>query len=448
MTTTRQPRSTRPPQTAKQPAQGDATHRTAPAAIVAVRRIFAAETGNYFLLLGTTLFMVILGLVMVLSASSISSYRENESDAFALFAKQGLYATIGVPLMLIASRLPPTFWKRWAWHAIIIGIVLQLLVFTPLGYGYGGNQNWLKIGSFTAQPSELVKIALVVWLAYILSSKLDRLDQWRELALPIGPVAGIAVALVLLGNDLGTVFIMVAIILGAMFFAGVRLRYLGLVIVGLGLVALAFASLSSSRSARISALFSGCATESDNAGYCWQTVHGWWALASGGIFGVGLGNSKAKWSWLPEADNDFIFAIIGEELGLIGAIVVLLLFVVLAIAFVRIMRANTDPFARIATSGVMVWVIGQALVNIAVVLGILPVLGVPLPLISAGGSALIATLAAIGVVLSFARQQPDRSGADSLVTRGTDRRMRLAPVPETPAERSRRAAAQRARQRS
>lgn len=449
MTATRPPRSSRPTPSRKSADRPDTPHRGAPAAIVAVRRIFAAETGNYFLLLGTTLFMVILGLVMVLSASSISSYRENESDAFALFARQGLYAAIGVPLMLIASRLPPTFWKRWAWQAIIVGIALQLLVFIPgFGYAYGGNQNWLKIGSFTAQPSELVKIALVVWLAYILSSKLDRLDQLRELALPIGPIAGIAIGLVLLGNDLGTVFIMVAIVLGAMYFAGVKLRYLGLIIVGLALVALAFASLSASRSARISALFSGCATESDNGGYCWQTVHGWWALASGGIFGVGLGNSKAKWSWLPEADNDFIFAIIGEELGLIGAIVVLLLFVVLAIAFVRIMRANTDPFARIGTSGVMVWVIGQALVNIAVVLGLLPVLGVPLPLISAGGSALIATLGAIGVVLSFARQQPDRAGAGSPATPGMDRRMRLAPAPETPAERSRRAAAQRARQRS
>ena len=133
-------------------------------------------------------------------------------------------------------------------------------------------------------------------------------------------------------------------------------------------------------------------------------MHGTWALAAGGIFGVGLGNSKAKWSWLPEADNDYIFAIIGEELGLIGAVVVLLLFVVMAIAFVRIIRTNPDPFAQIVTSGVAVWIVGQALVNIAVVLGLLPVLGVPLPLISAGGSALISSMLAIGVVLSFARK--------------------------------------------
>ncbi|MBC7763659.1 MAG: FtsW/RodA/SpoVE family cell cycle protein, partial [Candidatus Saccharibacteria bacterium] len=163
----------------------------------------------------------------------------------------------------------------------------------------------------------------------------------------------------------------------------------------------------SSRQDRIQAFLSGCKSADDHLGSCWQTVHGWWALASGGLFGSGLGNSKAKWSWLPEADNDFIFAIIGDELGLLGAILVLALFVVLAIAFVRIIRASTDPFARVTVSAVMVWIVGQAFVNIAVVLGILPVLGVPLPLISAGGSALVTSLIGIGIVLSFARRAPD-----------------------------------------
>src|SRR6185312_15233264 len=178
---------------------------------------------------------------------------------------------------------------------------------------------------------------------------------------------------VLLGGGLGTIIILASIVFGAVFFAGVKLRYLAVPIVAAGIAGLMFA----------------CGTSDDYSGSCWQTVHGWWALASGGIFGVGLGNSKAKWSWLPEADNDFIFAIIGEELGLLGAIVVLLLFIVIAISFVRIIRANPDPFAKLVVSSVMVWIIGQAFVNIAVVLGVLPVLGVPLPLISAGGSALV-----------------------------------------------------------
>jgi cell division protein FtsW len=194
-----------------------------------------------------------------------------------------------------------------------------------------------------------------------------------------------------------------------------------------------FAFGSSSRTQRINAWLYGCSAE-DYYAFCWQPTHGTWALAAGGIFGVGLGNSKAKWSWLPEADNDYIFAIIGEELGFIGALVVLILLIVLAIAFVRIIRANTDPFARIVTAGVMVWIIGQALVNIAVVLGLLPVLGVPLPLISAGGSALISSLLAIGVVLSFARTKPEPTFEGF-----------IAP---TPAERSRRAAAERLQARS
>jgi len=181
-------------------------------------------------------------------------------------------------------------------------------------------------------------------------------------------------------------------------------------------IGLAFASLSDSRTARVEAWLTGCSNESDFSQYCWQTVHAWWALADGGIFGSGLGGSRAKWNWLPEADNDFIFAIVGDELGLIGALVVLVLFVILAFAFVRIMRSTNDPFVKIATGGVMIWIIGQAFVNIAVVLGVLPVLGVPLPLISAGGTALISSLMAIGVVLSFARHHPEEPEDEPLPT--------------------------------
>jgi cell division protein FtsW len=212
---------------------------------------------------------------------------------------------------------------------------------------------------------------------------------------------------VLIGGDLGTTIILSLIVLGALFFAGVRLRYLAIPVVLGSILGLVAAFGTGSRQDRMEAFLHGCTSIDQAGGICYQTVQGWWALASGSLFGVGLGNSTAKWSWLPEADNDFIFAIIGEELGLIGAIVVLLLFVVIAISFVRIIRANRDPFARITTSAIMVWIIGQAFVNIGVVLGVLPVLGVPLPLISAGGSALITSMAAIGIVLSFARHAPE-----------------------------------------
>ena len=376
------------------------------AAVVAVKKLFAAETGSFFLILGTTLFMVVLGLVMVLSSSSVEQYiASRHTSFFGAFVRQSMYAAIGVPLMLIASRLPVSFYRRYAWHILGAAVLLQLLVFSPLGYEVGGNRNWIRLGEgFSAQPSEAVKLALAIWLGMILAVKRDLLDDWKHLAIPLVPVVGVAVGLVVLGGDLGTTMVMLLLVFAAVWFAGVRLRYLAVPVLFLAAAIPLIASGSASRNERIAAWMSGCTDSSDYQAACWQTLHGTWALASGGLFGVGLGNSKSKWSWLPEADNDFIFAIIGEELGLIGAIVVLALFVVLAVGFVKIIRRTNDPFVRVVTGAVTAWIIGQALINIAVVLGLLPVLGVPLPLISAGGSALIVTLAAIGVVLSFARQ--------------------------------------------
>ncbi len=402
--------TTHPPRLRRHPADnsGRREEPTRPgAAVVAVRKIFAAESGNYFLLLGATLFLVIFGLVMVLSSSSVESFKASK-DFFGSFVRQGIFAMLGIPLMLIAARLPSSFWKKWAGTAMIVAVALQFLVVaTPLGVERGGNRNWISIGWVNAQPSEVAKVALVLWLALILSKKQGVLNDWRGIARPIIPVAGTAIALVLLGGDLGTTMILGAIVLGTAFFAGVPLRILTIPVLVAAAGVLVFAFGTTSRQDRIRAFLTGCGSNDSYNTTCWQTVHGWWALASGGVFGAGLGNSKAKWSWLPEADNDFIFAIIGEELGLLGAIVVLVLFIVLAISFVRIIRASSDPFVKIAVSAVMVWIIGQAFVNIAVVLGILPVLGVPLPLISAGGSALVTTLFAIGIVLSFARHPAD-----------------------------------------
>ena len=409
MTTTRDPRSPRGSSRARpEPEEPGAPKRSGSAtAIVVVQKVFGAETGTFFLLLGTTLFLVAFGLVMVLSSSSIEDGASSSHDFFSSFTRQGLYALIGVPLLFIASRMPIGFWKKWAWPAVVGTSVLQLLVFVPgIGFAFQGNSNWIRIGSFTAQPSELVKLALILWVSWILARKRSLLDDWKHVFLPIAPVAGVAIGFVLLGRDLGTALIMGMVVLGCLFYAGVRLRIVGVAVVVSGLIALIFTQVGSSRSSRIGAFLSGCTNAADYKRDCWQSVHAWWGIASGGIFGSGLGESKVKWSWLPDADTDFIFAIIGDELGFIGAVLVLALFVVLAIAFVRIIRTSSDPFAKFVTSGVMIWLIGQAFVNIAVVLGLLPVLGVPLPLISAGGSSLIASLVGIGVVLSFARHQP------------------------------------------
>lgn len=398
---------------------------------IPLRRIFAAENSNYFLLFGVTLFLVIFGLVMVLSSSTIESYIA-EQGFFGRFARQGLFAVIGIPLMLVASRLPAVFWRKWAWPALLIGGGLQLLVFVPgIGIVSGGNRNWIAIGGFTAQPSEFVKIALIVWVAWILSTKQSVLEDWRHVLLPIAPISAAAIGFVLIGGDLGTAAVMILILFGLLYFGGVRFRFLAVGAAAVAVLAYLFSKANSSRTSRIEIWLNGC-TADDYSGYCWQPEHANWALAAGGWFGKGLGNSVAKWNWLPAASSDYIFAIIGEELGLIGAIVVLVLFIVLAIAFVRIIRASTDSFARIVTSGVMVWVIGQAFVNIAVVLGVLPVLGVPLPLISAGGTALIANLLGIGIVLSFAR---------------TTRAFPEPTIEQSPAERSRMLAAQRLRSR-
>ena len=397
------PRS-RVPKRSAQP--GVAGHSSAGAsARINIGRVFKAESASYFLLLGTTLFLVVFGLVMVLSSSSVDSYLKN-AGFFGGLLRQGIFALVGVPLMLVVSRMPLRFWTSVAWPTLIVFCVLQgLVVFTPLGVEAGGNTNWLSLNGFQFQPSEGIKMALVIWLGVILSRKESKLDDWRQVLIPVFGVGGGAVMLVMIGGDLGTVMIMAGIIFGALYFAGVKLRMLAIPLVLGSAAAVLLAVSSENRLTRImSFVGEGCAKlTNENSGACWQPLHGTWAMASGGIFGVGLGNSTAKWSWLPAADNDYIFAIVGEELGLIGAIVVLGMFVLLAFAFIRIMRSSTNIQMKVTTAAVMVWIIGQAFVNIGVVLGVFPVLGVPLPLISAGGTALLTTLIAIGIVLSFAR---------------------------------------------
>lgn len=372
------------------------------AARISLGRAMNSESADYFLLLGITLFMVVFGLVMVLSSSSVESHNDTD-NFFSRFWSQGAYTLVGLPLMFLVSRIPMRFWKRSIWFILGAACFLQLLVLlTPLGVEIGGNRNWIRIGGFVGQPSEAIKLALVVWLGVVLARKQDLLDDWRHVALPVLPIAGGAIGLVVLGGDLGTTVVMAAFVLGGLFFAGVRLRYLVAGLAGVAVVAVFVAMSSASRMGRIAALFGG--SSAANPDVNWQIDNGFYALASGGVFGVGLGNSHSKWSWLPAADTDFIFAIIGEELGLIGAIVVLLLFVMLAIVFLRIIHSSTDTFPRVTTAAIMVWLIFQAFVNISVVLGVIPVLGVPLPLISAGGTAMISSMIAIGIVLSFARQ--------------------------------------------
>ena len=377
-----------------------AAHETSPR--TSLSAVFRADSSNYYMLLGTTLLLVFIGLIMVLSASSVDSFLKDD-NFFMGFLRQGAYAIAGVPLMLLASRVPATFWRKWARVFVLAGIALQMLVvFSPLGVDSGGNRNWLAIGGFTFQPAELLKLALALWVGIMLPVTMEKYGTtWRVLR-PLVPAA-IIIVLILVGGDLGTVLVMVAMTMAALYFAGVdwKLMMIPLSIGAFGVLMMAL--ISPNRMSRIlSFLGAPCV---DDSGACWQPLHGTWAMASGGIFGVGLGNSRAKWSWLPAADNDYIFAIVGEELGLIGAIVVIALFIALTVIFLRIIRAAEDPTTRIVTGAIMVWLVGQAFLNIAVVLRLMPVLGVPLPFVSAGGTALLSSLVGVGVVLSFARTQ-------------------------------------------
>ena len=379
---------------------------------------------SYYVIVGASSLLLVIGLVMVLSSSSVESL-DKSGNAYAVFLDQAKFALLGLPVAIVLARMPVRFFRAIAWPALGAAIAFQSLVFLGLGCGEGGNKNWVCLpGGVTAQPSETIKLALALWLAVVLARKQAYLEQWKHVFIPAVPVAGIAIGAVLLGHDLGTALVMFVLVAGALFVAGVPLRMFGVAGVFAGAAVTALVLLSDNRMGRISNWLGGdeCSASAD----CYQTLHGSWGLASGGIGGLGLGQSREKWSYLPAAHNDFIFAILGEELGLVGTLVVLGLFALLAFAMIRIISRHPDPFVKIATGGILAWIVGQAFVNIAVVIGLAPVIGVPLPLVSAGGSALIMTMAALGVVIAFARDEP--GAADALAARAGVVRRSLAVV--------------------
>jgi cell division protein FtsW len=374
------------------------------AARVSLGRVFAPVPSEFLLISSTALLLTFFGLVMILSATSAVATAAGLPPYEAVL-KQAIFAMIGVPLMFIASRVPVSFWKRIAWPALIVATAFQLLVFTPLGIDNDGNRNWINIAGMQAQPSEFLKLALALWLGFILFRKQTLLSKWQHVFIPIVPVSVAVFATVLAGHDLGTVIVLVLILLGALFFSNVKLRLfvipLILAIVGMAV----FAVTSPNRMRRImSFLDQNCIA--DYLDSCYQPLHGIWGLANGGVFGLGLGNSREKYDWLPAAANDYIFAIVGEEVGLIGCAVVLALFALYAVGAFHVIRKTDDPFVRIVAGAITVWIVGQALINIGVVLRVFPVLGVPLPFMSQGGTSLVSVLVASGVLLSFARTLP------------------------------------------
>ncbi|WP_318783104.1 putative lipid II flippase FtsW [Cellulosimicrobium sp. SH8] len=380
---------------------------------------------SYYLLVGATALLTIIGLVMVFSSSAVTEIAAGKSP-FNAFAKQAQFVLIGLPVLLIATRIPVAWYRRLAWPALVAAVALQLLIFTPLAKNVNGNTNWIDLGAFDVQPSEVAKLALALWLGAVLGRKQRLLGQWRHVLVPAVPVAVLVIGLVLAGHDLGTALVLMALVAGAFFVSGADGRLLAL---GAGLAAFVVGYVfilnqsGGDRLGRIMATYREC---TDTLGECYQSLHGQWALGTGGLTGVGLGASREKWSYLPEAHNDFIFAVIGEELGLFGTLLVLGLFVIVGVATSRIVRRHPDPFVKITTAAIACWIVGQAFINIGVVIGLLPVIGVPLPLVSAGGSALIMTMAALGVLISFARTEP--GAAEALAARGSVVRRSLAVV--------------------
>jgi cell division protein FtsW len=385
---------------------------------------FDSPVTTYYLLVCVTVALVVFGLIMVLSASAIVSI-DKTSSAYTIFLSQAVFAVIGAVALVIASRMSVGAWKRLALPILLVGFALQLLVLTPLGTNVGGNQNWLRVGPVTVQPSEIVKVGLVLTGALILSAKRKQLHSFSHVLVPyLVPVAALSVAVVALGRDLGTVLILGSIVAGVLFAAGIPLRWFGFAGGPFIVMAIAFVVTSPNRLGRFDVWLG---RNTDPFGAARQPIHGRYALADGGWFGLGLGASREKWGLLSEPHNDFIFAIIGEELGLPGTIAILLLFAGLALACYRLVTRTSDLFVRIATAGIMTWLIIQALINIGAVIGLLPVIGVPLPLVSSGGSSLITSMFALGVLLSFARAEP--GCAEALSARPSALRRSLAVIP-------------------
>ncbi len=389
----------------------------------------------YYLFLGSTTALLLVGLVMVLSASMVTSL-SSDGSSYAEFLRQLRFAGIGLVGAVVAAQLPVRWWKRLALPSLLVAMGLQLLVLTvdSLGVTVNGNRNWLKLApGVNFQPSELIKLGLVLTGALVLTAKRHTLHRVLHALVPfVVPLAAGAIGLVLAGHDLGTALVLFGIVAAVLFAAGVPGRWFASAAIGVGLVALYFVRGSDNRMGRITNWLSGDCT--DPNGVCGQSVHGLYALADGGWWGVGLGASREKSGWLPEAQNDFIFAVIGEELGLPGTLVVLALFALVATACYRLIVRTDDQFVRLATAGAMAWILVQAVINIGSVIGLLPVIGLPLPLVSAGGSALVTTLLVMGMLVSFARQEPD--AAAILATRPGVVRRSLAVLPGRRARRA------------
>jgi cell division protein FtsW len=376
---------------------------------------------SYYLVLGCTLLLLALGLVIVLSASTAWQLVYGGS-VYSTFEKQVLGAVLGLGVMWLMARAPIRLFRMCAYPllgAAVFGLLLVLLV----GSKSAGVERWVSVAGFQVQPSEIAKLAFVLWGADLLArkEKLRQLTDARQLLIPLLPGLAVLGLLVMAGHDLSTTFLLSVIFLALLWIVGTPARLL-LGMIGLMLfVILILIVVEPYRLARITGFTGQSSTACVNA--CYQLREGKYALGSGGWFGVGLGASKSKWGWVPAAPTDFVFSILGEELGLLGTLCVVFLYTGLAFAGLRIARRVPDTFSRLAAGAITLWIIAQALVNIGAVLGVLPITGVPLPLISAGVSSLLVTMTALGMLMAFARSEPGAGEALAAAGPSTPRRM-------------------------
>jgi len=343
---------------------------------------------------------------MVLSSSTVTSLQEN-GNSYSIFIRQFFFLIIGAIFAYWAFRVQGNVWPRLAKVSLSISIIILLLPFIPsLGKNINGNRNWIEIGGFTLQPSEFAKFGLILWCAYQLR-KID-VTSGKNPILMIFPGLVVIEILILSERDMGTAFLVLIIFAGILFISGAPIKHFIGVITLAAIISAVLIFSNSYRLSRFSALFDPF----DEKYYKfsgWQPAHSIMGLASGGLWGSGLGASKQKWANLAEAHTDFIFSVIGEELGLLGTLLVLALYAVLIYSILRVAIKTKDDFSRYVAAGIACWLIAQVAVNIGSVTSLIPVIGVTLPFISYGGSSLLANLIAVGYVLGVARRTPEIS---------------------------------------
>jgi len=398
-------------------ASGRPADRDQPAGLLAALR---RPLTSYYLILGITTLLLALGLVMVLSTSSVAQLAQGASP-YSGFQHQLLGVVLGLPCMWLAARASPAVFRAAAYPLMFVAIVGLLLV-PVIGVTSGGATRYLQIGPLAFQPSELAKLAFLLWGADLLArkDKLGQLDDWRHLLIPLLPGAGVLCMLVMLGDDLGTTFLLLVIFLALLWVIGTPLPLYAGILGMIGLVLLILIVVAGYRFQRLTMFLH---PQGNPFGVDMQPIQGMRSVGSGGLFGVGLGASRQKWGYVPNDTTDFIFAILGEELGLVGTLCVSLLYGGLAFAGLRIARRAGDTFVRLAAAGATAWIVVQALVNIGAVLGLLPITGVPLPLVSSGLSSLLVTMVALGMLMSFAKREPGAPEALAAAGHGAARRV-------------------------